>query len=360
MLSRREIVVGLAGGLVAFAVMVAGARRWFEGPRPDAPAAKSGTFVEPTAEQRKNLIITSIVCYGPEAACSLKGDLDVVLAYPLSFWSPETKRQVREVSLVIGGIDFPHITARPIEEASTTLKFTLDPNVDAAQWKRLYANQDETAQFAVALAAPTQETTVGKTPDLHFVSNAVMTTFDIRADVPTSLIYLFLGFLVVALVCLGLWSNLLRDAGPEPDSPAHKPFSLARTQLALWTVVVVGAYLFIWTVLGTKNPLNQTALILIGVSALTGLTATAIDDKKAATNPAAAAVPKVSLGFWSDLLSDEDGFAISRMQMVVWTLALAFVFGYSVWTDLAMPDYDTVLLGLLGVSNGTYVGLKLT
>jgi hypothetical protein len=137
-----------------------------------------------------------------------------------------------------------------------------------------------------------------------------------------------------------------------------KRYSLARTQLALWTVVVVGAYLFIWTVLGTKNPLNQTGLILIGVSALTGLTAMVVDDKNAAK---AGAVPaaKPSTGFWSDLLSDDDGLAISRLQMVIWTLVLAFVFVYSVWTDLAMPDYDAVLLGLLGVSNGTYLGLKL-
>jgi hypothetical protein len=35
------------------------------------------------------------------------------------------------------------------------------------------------------------------------------------------------------------------------------------------------------------------------------------------------------------------------------------VFLYTVWNDLAMPDFDPVLLGLLGISNGTYVGFKL-
>jgi hypothetical protein len=38
---------------------------------------------------------------------------------------------------------------------------------------------------------------------------------------------------------------------------------------------------------------------------------------------------------------------------------LAFVFVYSVWSDLAMPAFDPILLGLLGISNGTYVAFKM-
>jgi ABC-type Mn2+/Zn2+ transport system permease subunit len=69
--------------------------------------------------------------------------------------------------------------------------------------------------------------------------------------------------------------------------------------------------------------------------------------------------PRVSRGFLRDILSDDEGIDISRMQMAVWTLVLTFVFVYSVWSDLAMPTFDPVLLGLLGISNGTYVGFKM-
>ena len=46
-----------------------------------------------------------------------------------------------------------------------------------------------------------------------------------------------------------------------------------------------------------------------------------------------------------------------RFQMFVWTLVLGVVFVVRVAKDLAMPGFDTVLLGLVGISNGTYLGM---
>jgi hypothetical protein len=111
--------------------------------------------------------------------------------------------------------------------------------------------------------------------------------------------------------------------------------------------------------------MNSTALILLGLSAATGLTANAIDSQPPAAGPAPQvptpppAPTPASQGFLTDLLSDADGVTIYRLQLAIWTLVLAVVFGYSVWTNLAMPEFDAMLLGLLGISNGTYVGFKL-
>jgi len=44
--------------------------------------------------------------------------------------------------------------------------------------------------------------------------------------------------------------------------------------------------------------------------------------------------------------------------MMAWTVVLGIVFINAVQTDLAMPDFDATLLGLMGLSSGTYIGFK--
>jgi hypothetical protein len=45
--------------------------------------------------------------------------------------------------------------------------------------------------------------------------------------------------------------------------------------------------------------------------------------------------------------------------MAVWTVVLGFVFVVAVYNTLAMPDFSATLLGLTGISAGTYVGFKI-
>jgi LEA14-like dessication related protein len=67
----------------------------------------------------------------------------------------------------------------------------------------------------------------------------------------------------------------------------------------------------------------------------------------------------VSKSFISDLLSDDDGVSFHRFQIFTWTIVLMFIFIGSVYNILAMPDFDATLLGLMGISGGTYIGFKL-
>ena len=62
---------------------------------------------------------------------------------------------------------------------------------------------------------------------------------------------------------------------------------------------------------------------------------------------------------FDDLFSDESGWSFHRVQMGVWTLVLSFVFVGKVLENLAMPEFDTTLLALMGISSGTYLGFKL-
>lgn len=72
--------------------------------------------------------------------------------------------------------------------------------------------------------------------------------------------------------------------------------------------------------------------------------------------PAASA--GVSRGFISDILSDSSGYSFHRFQIFAWTIVLGIMFISSVYNRLTMPEFSATLLGLMGISSGTYIGFK--
>ena len=66
----------------------------------------------------------------------------------------------------------------------------------------------------------------------------------------------------------------------------------------------------------------------------------------------------VSKGFLTDILSDGSGYSFHRFQIFAWTIILGIMFASSVYNNLSMPEFSTTLLGLMGISSGTYIGFK--
>lgn len=66
----------------------------------------------------------------------------------------------------------------------------------------------------------------------------------------------------------------------------------------------------------------------------------------------------VSIGFLRDVLGDSSGYSFHRFQIFAWTLVLGIIFISSVYNQLNMPEFSTTLLGLMGISSGTYIGFK--
>ncbi len=190
----------------------------------------------------------------------------------------------------------------------------------------------------------------------------------------------------------GFWylarsTTMLRDATP-PKPGNQGPFSLARTQAALWFIVILAAYLFIGLITGDfNNSINSTALTLLSIGAGTVLGSAVIDAQKdtsaqrkeiqQATDQVASDIrseqagadPTLesqlkklkgeSEGLFIDILSDANGINFHRFQNAAWTAVLSVVFLTSTYQNLAMPEFSTTMLGLLGVSAGTYLGLKI-
>jgi hypothetical protein len=65
-----------------------------------------------------------------------------------------------------------------------------------------------------------------------------------------------------------------------------------------------------------------------------------------------------SQGLLRDILRDSSGYSFHRFQIFAWTIVLGIIFVSSVYNNLSMPEFSTTLLGLMGISSGTYIGFK--
>lgn len=211
-------------------------------------------------------------------------------------------------------------------------------------------------------------------------------------------------------------STLLRDNLLPQIEPRRQPYSLARWQMAIWFSLIFTAFIAIFIMTGQYNDVVRSQeLWLMGISATSGVASVAVDvikdspadaanrglqalgittysdvlrikqeiqDRKEQlkAGPAANIVqqltlairdrellltayenaikPFVSEGWYKDVTTDLNGAALHRVQTVMWTLALGVVFAFEVMINHTMPQFDTALLLLLGVSNAGYVGFK--
>jgi hypothetical protein len=166
---------------------------------------------------------------------------------------------------------------------------------------------------------------------------------------------------IVALICLGRCSGMLRDANSQvPHGPPTTPhcktqnrsYSNARVQMAWWFALIFIVYVMLLVTTQEWPTLNGSTLALLGIPGIAGLAAAGIDSDPKRTMPPTA-------GFWNDILTDANGITLARFQMLVWNLAVGLFFLFKAITDLRFPELDPTTLGLLGLSAGTYVGLKI-
>jgi hypothetical protein len=158
---------------------------------------------------------------------------------------------------------------------------------------------------------------------------------------------LLIAVLAIVSLILAIKTNLIRIGD------YRSKFSLALTQLAFWTLLISGSFLYIWTVTGELPVISGSSLILLGISMATTGGARLIDIQRGT-----ARLPDKSEGFLKDILSDYLGYSVHRTQMFLWTVILGFIFIVDVILKQKMPQFDSSLLELTGISSGAYIGLK--
>jgi hypothetical protein len=323
------------------------------------------------------------------------------------------------IVLVLNGHQLKNVRGRHVgpDELSFTLRRTTESR---DEWAALLGHPGLEREVRVQVAVDGQQAFAG-------ALDGRLDTLDWSSALWAGAAFLVL---VAAFLVISRKSDLLREGLAPASVDDRRPYSLGRTQMAVWFFITIASFVFIWIVTGSYDPLTPSVLGLIGISAGTALSAAVIDRNKesqidnraaalarqqqqleadvAALRTATAELqrtianaptgfdPTASLaqiirneadvaanltkiqqiqtdlakisgatptrksgGFFDDILSDEGGVSFHRFQIAVWTLILSVIFVYTVYESLAMPEFDAKLLGLMGISSGTYLGFKI-
>ncbi len=215
-------------------------------------------------------------------------------------------------------------------------------------------NDGDTIQFTIGTGPNVATALYDKMYELDFIETK---------DKWTKYLIVIAGLIIAFITTRTLMrdsNKILRDSGVTKDGKRMPPFSLARTQMAFWTIIVLISIIYIWWETGTLVSLTSQVLILLGISAGTTVTANYIDKQDLAD-------PKVKIrhqdgdhdgNFFSNLVSDQKGLSIHRFQNVVFSLAIGLYFLYEVFKNHQIPELDDNLMALMGISSGTYLAIK--
>ena len=166
-------------------------------------------------------------------------------------------------------------------------------------------------------------------------------------------IILAIGCMII-IIMVGILTDLLREAGGQT------PYSFSRFQLWLWTLVISPAFVLNWGFNNNHEPsLNQTCLILLGISAAISLTSGIVTNVKISAKDSGKLKKDFnSHSFWTDILIDDsEHFSIVRLQQLVFTLAYVIIFISSFFSNnmIKYPEFDEMAFTLMGISGGTYL-----
>lgn len=267
-----------------------------------------------------------------------------------------------DLILFLADVPIPGNPPEACDPYTGEVRFDLDRTADSDRsWHTLLA---EPVSFTKKVSV-----SIGAKGRLAFPTDKE--DFELEIVPAAEFVVFLLGLLLTTLVAayLAKHTPILRDR--MPGLPANQaPFSLARFQLAFWSYLVIAAYVFIWLITKELDTITGSVLALLGIGSATALAAKIIDQDKPAVpapaaDPTAPAAPSAapsalvsSRGFLRDVLSDDQGISIYRFQLFAWTLVLGVIFCASVYDGLEMPQFSTTLLGLMGISSGTYLGFK--
>ncbi|MGE4560266.1 MAG: hypothetical protein AB7E77_08695 [Desulfobulbus sp.] len=161
---------------------------------------------------------------------------------------------------------------------------------------------------------------------------------------------------VCLLVFAVLYFLLVRSPSALRES-RNGVYSLGKSQMAFWGLLVLLSFLGLWVLTGSMERIPEQVLALLGISGATGLGSLLITTSKLG-DQAPMLTNSTARDFLRDILDDGNGFSLHRMQVVAWTLILGTVFFKSVNKVMSMPEFPETLLLLMGISNGLYLGFK--
>lgn len=180
---------------------------------------------------------------------------------------------------------------------------------------------------------------------------------------------LIAAFIGLFFLLIYKYKSVIKDSisGLPRAEDVNPSFSYSKSQFAFWTLIVIVSFIYIWAFTGDTDSLNNTALILLGITSATIVTGNLINKKEESKAVSEALQNQLrdyrtskNSNFIIDILSDSDGISIHRLQAVVFNLVFGIAFLKSVIFDYTMPEFSDMQFVLIGLSSGTYAFLKST
>lgn len=270
---------------------------------------------------------------------------------------------LKDVVLLFNNIPLPEFTAYVENMESGVVRFEFFEDALTQENRKLLYNLKDGATKEIQLGIKAGNTSINYPPR----ANIFFEDVKYWSKIGWILIVAFLLFFLVIII---KYKSLVKDSLPFVDSGEltrnKATYSFGKTQMAFWTFIVISSFIYIWAFTTDLNSINDTALILLGISSITLAAGSVVnsqkEDKAVANNSEAALVEsRLSEGsFFKDILSDANGISINRFQAFIFNIVFGVAFMKSVIYDYSMPEFDETQLLLLGLSNGTYVFLKNT
>lgn len=172
------------------------------------------------------------------------------------------------------------------------------------------------------------------------------------------------------------------------------PHSLSRITMAMWIALVSFGFFLVYWATSNGDLINTTAIALLGFSATSMVFANAIDsatqEDKDLDSKFAAAIKEFGpadvnngdkIGVLQDCLDEAQGktlvttgnfvrdifgekassrLDLHRLQMVLFTIFYMVIFVASLYVEVALPEFSSTVLALLGISTASYLGYKFT
>jgi hypothetical protein len=184
----------------------------------------------------------------------------------------------------------------------------------------------------------------------YITRGLIKTQLEVKQKISRAWVWV-MAVIMAGFLAMGLKNNILKD-----DSNLY--YSLSRTQLLYWTVIFCVTYLYICNETGALPDIPGSLLAILGISAATMATGKVIEnDQKTKTE----IDPKArSDGFFHDILSDRSSINIQRLQNVLFNILFGLIFIQKTVSSNLLPDFDNNILLMMGISAGTYAGLKAT